>query len=95
MVDRSTSGMERRLKGFESSAGASFAKVGKLAQASLAGLFAGVAAGGVGGLVAGFAAATKAVAELGDAAKMAWLCPQSPFRNGAMLRNRPAFLLMP
>ena len=71
VVDRSTSGMERRLKSFESSAGASFAKVGKLAQASLAGLFAGVAAGGVGGLVAGFAAATKAVAELGDAAKMA------------------------
>ncbi|UXT96527.1 hypothetical protein [Agrobacterium tumefaciens] len=77
VVDRSTSGMERRLKGFESSAGASFAKVGKLAQASLAGLFAGVAAGGVGGLVAGFAAATKAVAELGDAAKMAGVSAKS------------------
>jgi hypothetical protein len=71
VVDRSTGNMERRLKTFESSAGASFAKVGNLAKASLAGLFAGVAAGGVGGLVAGFAAATKAVAELGDAAKMA------------------------
>ncbi len=71
VVDRSTNGMEKRLKSFESSAGASFAKVGKLAQASLAGVFAGVAAGGVGGLVAGFASATKAVAELGDAAKMA------------------------
>ena len=77
VVDRSTSGMERRLKSFESSAGASFAKVGKLAQASLAGLFAGVAAGGVGGLVAGFAAATKAVAELGDAAKMAGVSAKS------------------
>ncbi|MCZ7974105.1 hypothetical protein O9X80_06310 [Agrobacterium salinitolerans] len=71
VVDRSTGGMERRLKRFESSAGASFAKVGNLAKASLAGLFAGVAAGGVGGLVAGFASATKAVAELGDAAKTA------------------------
>ena len=77
VVDRSTSGMERRLKTFESSAGASFAKVGNLAKASLAGLFAGVAAGGVGGLVAGFASATKAVAELGDAAKMAGVSAKS------------------
>lgn len=77
VVDRSTSGMERRLKTFESSAGASFAKVGNLAKASLAGLFAGVVAGGVGGLVAGFASATKAVAELGDAAKTAGVSAKS------------------
>jgi hypothetical protein len=36
-----------------------------------AGLAAGIAAGGIGGLVAGFAEATKSVAELGDAAKVA------------------------
>ncbi|WCA69648.1 hypothetical protein G6L97_03300 [Agrobacterium tumefaciens] len=54
-----------------------FSSAGDVAKTSLAGLFAGVAAGGVGGLVAGFAAATKAVAELGDAAKMAGVSAKS------------------
>ncbi len=71
VVDRSTSGMERRLKSFESSAGASFAKVGKLAQASLAGLFAGVIGAGGAGIVMQLGDIAKGVAEIGDAAKMA------------------------
>ncbi|MCW8057657.1 hypothetical protein [Agrobacterium tumefaciens] len=77
VVDRSTSGMERRLKTFESSAGASFAKVGKLAQASLAGLFAGILGGGIGGLISQVGDIAKGVAEIGDAAKMAGLSFQS------------------
>lgn len=71
VVDRSTSGMERRLKGFESSAGASFAKVGNLAKASLAGLFAGVIGAGGAGIVMQLGDIAKGVAEIGDAAKMA------------------------
>lgn len=71
VVDRSTSGMERRLKTFESSAGASFAKVGNLAKASLAGLFAGVIGAGGAGIVMQLGDIAKGVAEIGDAAKMA------------------------
>lgn len=71
VVDRSTSGMERRLKSFESSAGASFAKVGNLAKASLAGLFAGVIGAGGAGIVMQLGDIAKGVAEIGDAAKMA------------------------
>ena len=71
VVDRSTGNMERRLKSFESSAGASFAKVGKLAQASLAGLFAGIIGAGGAGIVMQLGDIAKGVAEIGDAAKMA------------------------
>lgn len=71
VVDRSTNGMERRLKSFESSAGASFAKVGNLAKASLAGLFAGVIGAGGAGIVMQLGDIAKGVAEIGDAAKMA------------------------
>lgn len=71
VVDRSTGNMERRLKTFESSAGASFAKVGNLAKASLAGLFAGVIGAGGAGIVMQLGDIAKGVAEIGDAAKMA------------------------
>jgi len=71
VVDRSTNGMEKRLKSFESSAGASFAKVGNLAKASLAGLFAGIIGAGGAGIVMQLGDIAKGVAEIGDAAKMA------------------------
>lgn len=67
-VEKNMSGIERRTKAaartIETSFGAAFKSLG-------AGLVAGVAAGGIAGLVAGFKDATKAVAELGDQAKIA------------------------
>ncbi|WP_174005498.1 phage tail tape measure protein [Agrobacterium tumefaciens] len=67
-VEKNMSGIERRSKAaartIETSFGAAFKSLG-------AGLVAGVAAGGIAGLVAGFKDATKAVAELGDQAKIA------------------------
>lgn len=70
-ADRNFRKIEASAEGMRGRLGKAFSSAGEVAKTSLAGLFAGVAAGGVGGLVAGFASATKAVAELGDAAKMA------------------------
>lgn len=69
-ADRNFRKIEASAEGMRARLSKAFSSAGDVAKTSLAGLFAGVAAGGVGGLVAGFAAATKAVAELGDAAKM-------------------------
>jgi len=71
VVDRQTGNMEKRFKKFENVANGSFAKVGSIMKASLAGLAGGIAGAGIAGITAGFVDATKAVAELGDAAKVA------------------------
>lgn len=76
-ADRNFRKIEASAEGMRARLGKAFSSAGDVAKTSLAGLFAGVAAGGVGGLVAGFAAATKAVAELGDAAKMAGVSAKS------------------
>ncbi|MFK3688885.1 hypothetical protein ACI2J4_01230 [Agrobacterium tumefaciens] len=76
-ADRNFRKIEASAEGMRTRLGKAFSSAGDVAKTSLAGLFAGVAAGGVGGLVAGFAAATKAVAELGDAAKMAGVSAKS------------------
>ncbi len=77
VVDRQTGNMEKRFKKFENVANGSFAKVGSIMKASLAGLAGGIAGAGIAGITAGFVDATKAVAELGDAAKMAGVSAKS------------------
>ncbi|MBB3944759.1 hypothetical protein GGQ73_000684 [Rhizobium skierniewicense] len=74
-VDKNMSNIERRSRSaartMETSFASSAAKIGGVFKSFGAGLFAGVAAGGIAGLTSGFVAATKAVAELGDQAKIA------------------------
>lgn len=71
--EKSTSDFERKAGKSVSGVGAQFVRLGGLAKAGLAGLAAGLVAGGVTGIVAQFGQVARAIADIGDQAKLAGL----------------------